>query len=406
MNYSSLTKCGCESIRMHGTYERKVQDLPILGKRTYLLVNAYEYYCDNPECETTTFAENINGFLSYYSRMTDRLEDFICILALDTSCESCARIMKSMGVKVSGDTVIRILLKRYSGQEVSKCGSTVKIDDFAFKKRDTYGTIIVDKATHKPVAVIKSRDVESLKEGLSQNKHVTTVTRDRASAYAKAVEEILPDCIQIADRFHLHQNLLEAVNKVLGREIPTISTIPKESDIVSEAESAQMFTSQTNEGKKTELITDNLTASEEKRRQLIFQIQELHQNGISIREIARITGKERKTVKKYLDGNPDKLCRSNKHGSLDGYKDSIIKSVQCGMTQSAIIRQLKEKGYMGSASNIRQYISSMAAQCGLELAKYRDVTTKYDATGKPQSKVDYITRKGIFNYLWMEGKLE
>ena len=42
----------------------------------------------------------------------------------------------------------------------------------------------------------------------------------------KAVEEILPDCMQIADRFHLHQNLMEAVNKILGREVPATNGIP------------------------------------------------------------------------------------------------------------------------------------------------------------------------------------
>ena len=66
----------------------------------------------------------------------------------------------------------------------------------------------------------------TLKDWLKQNKHVTAVTRDRASAYAKAVEEILPDCMQIADRFHLHQNLMEAVNKILGREVPATNGIP------------------------------------------------------------------------------------------------------------------------------------------------------------------------------------
>ena len=59
-----------------------------------------------------------------------------------------------------------------------------------------------------------------------KNKHVTTVTRDRASAYAKAVEEVLPDCTQIADRFHIHQNLMEAVNKVLNRTVPVTNAIP------------------------------------------------------------------------------------------------------------------------------------------------------------------------------------
>ena len=66
----------------------------------------------------------------------------------------------------------------------------------------------------------------------TQNKQVTTVTRDRASAYAyayaKAVEEILPDCMQIADRFHLHQNLLEAVKSVINSTVPVDIKIPKD----------------------------------------------------------------------------------------------------------------------------------------------------------------------------------
>lgn len=70
-----------------------------------------------------------------------------------------------------------------------------------------------------------------------KNKQVRTVTRDIISAYAKAVEEILPDCMQIADRFHLHQNLMEAVNKILGREVSATTAVPsveinsKEQDI-------------------------------------------------------------------------------------------------------------------------------------------------------------------------------
>lgn len=89
-------------------------------------------------------------------------------------------------------------------------------------------------------------DGTALKEWLKQNKHVTTVTRDRASAYAKAVEEILPDCVQIADRFHLHQNLMEAVNKILGREVPASNGI----SINSSENNADLSTSQMEAGKK------------------------------------------------------------------------------------------------------------------------------------------------------------
>lgn len=55
-------KCETVSVHRHGTYERKIQDFPILGKSTWLFVNSYEYQCDNPDCDITTFVETINGF--------------------------------------------------------------------------------------------------------------------------------------------------------------------------------------------------------------------------------------------------------------------------------------------------------------------------------------------------------
>lgn len=219
-------KCGALLQQHHGSHHRTVQDLPILGKRVILDMQIFDYKCRSKSCAAFSPTETFDGFLSYNSRMTDRLEDFACVLAVETSCEASARILKSMNIRISGDTIIRLLLKRYSKQPVEASGPSVGIDDFAFKKRHTYGTIIVDGTTHSPIAVLDGRDGATLKEWLKQNKQVTTVTRDRASAYAKAIEEILPDCMQIADRFHLHQNLMEAVNKILGREVPATNGIP------------------------------------------------------------------------------------------------------------------------------------------------------------------------------------
>lgn len=224
-------KCGAPLIRHHGTHRRRVQDLPILGKRVMLDMQIYDYQCTSASCGSFAATETFDGFLSYNSRMTDRLEDFICLLALETSCEACARILNSVKIKVSGDTVIRLLIKRYIKQPEKTCGAIIGVDDFAFKKRHTYGTIIVDEATHSPVAILDGRDGKALKEWLQNNRHVTTVTRDRASAYAKAVEEVLPDCMQIADRFHIHQNLMDAVNKVLGRTIPATNPVPAENNL-------------------------------------------------------------------------------------------------------------------------------------------------------------------------------
>jgi transposase len=225
-NSCACPKCGIKSSHKHGTYERKIQDLPILGKSTQILVNAYEYQCDNMDCNVSTFAETVNGFLSYYSRMTKRCADFICTLAMETSCEGCSRICQAMNLKISGDSVIRLLTKRFSQQDEIKCGSIIGVDDFAFKKRHTYGTIIVDESTHTPVAILDGRDGETLKEWLRKNQHVKIVTRDRASAYASAIQEILPDAMQVADRFHLHQNLLEAVKSTINSRLPVDIKIP------------------------------------------------------------------------------------------------------------------------------------------------------------------------------------
>lgn len=203
-----------------------IQDLPILGKNVQLEITAREYNCMNKECNTTSIAETFDGFLNAYSRMTERCADFICTLALETSCEGCARICKTLGIRTSGDTVIRLLLRKYECLPKPETGDVIGVDDFAYKKRNTYGTIIVNEKTHESVALLEGRDGEALREWFKNNKQIKVVTRDRASAYAKVIAEELPDAMQVADRFHLHQNLLETIKKALNKEIPSTVTIP------------------------------------------------------------------------------------------------------------------------------------------------------------------------------------
>ena len=98
-NEATCHKCGAPLRKHHGTHRRRVQDLPILGKRVMLDMQIYDYQCTSASCGSFAATETFNGFLSYNSRMTDRLEDFICLLALETSCEACARILNSAKIK-------------------------------------------------------------------------------------------------------------------------------------------------------------------------------------------------------------------------------------------------------------------------------------------------------------------
>lgn len=47
--------CGIMSSRIHSTYQREIQDIPLHDKQTTLLLNTRKVYCDNPECTTEHF---------------------------------------------------------------------------------------------------------------------------------------------------------------------------------------------------------------------------------------------------------------------------------------------------------------------------------------------------------------
>ncbi|MDR2971714.1 MAG: ISL3 family transposase [Bacteroidales bacterium] len=221
--------CKQECNEYHSTYRRKIQDLPILGKTVIIQLTAYRYYCHNSKCEQKVFCETVDNFFEFYKRMTERLENFLIALALNTSCEGAARVCQLLGIKISGDTLIRKVIRKASEMEPVKT-DFIGVDDWAYKKGSTYGTIIVDGRTHKPIDLLDGRDGKTLKEWLKQNQQVKIVTRDRASAYASAISEILPQAMQIADRFHLHQNLLVAIKNVTAQEIPAKVKIMQNSE--------------------------------------------------------------------------------------------------------------------------------------------------------------------------------
>lgn len=104
-------------------------------------------------------------------------------------------------------------------------------------------------------------------------------------------------------------------------------------------------------------------------------------------------------------GDPNRLCCSNVHSELEKYTDVTIKSIQSGLTQSAIARKLSGMGYSGTSTYARQYICKVASENNLEIQKYCSSSSKYNDDGSRKPDIDYINRKGIFNYLWMNGEL-
>lgn len=123
-----------------------------------------------------------------------------------------------MGIKVSNDAIKRIydsiLIEDAANVEM------IGIDDVAIRKGNHYATAVYDLKTHQMLALLEGRDYNTVKKWLQNHKKIRMVTRDRASAYAHAIGDILPDCIQVADRFHLLQNLIDKMKEILAGEFP------------------------------------------------------------------------------------------------------------------------------------------------------------------------------------------
>ncbi len=66
-------KCGRKSSRIHSRYRRQVADVPCAGIPVQWTLTAQRFFCDNPDCSKTTFAERLPQVVAVWSRRTQRL---------------------------------------------------------------------------------------------------------------------------------------------------------------------------------------------------------------------------------------------------------------------------------------------------------------------------------------------
>ncbi len=78
---------------------------------------------------------------------------------------------------VSNDTLLRVVRRR----KVSRNDKlrVIGIDDFAFRRGQTYGTIVCDLERRRPVTLLPDRALETSRAWLYEHPSISVVARDR-----------------------------------------------------------------------------------------------------------------------------------------------------------------------------------------------------------------------------------
>jgi transposase len=283
----------------------------------------------------------------------------------------------------SPDTLLRLVRRTSPGDRPTP--TVLGIDDFAKRKGRTYGTILVDLEAHVPVDLLEDRSAATVERWLQQHPGVAYISRDRAPEYADGATRGAPEAVQIADRFHLIQNVRELLQRLLERHQaalqaaaapPDPATAPDATSAAAERPSdmghadgeAALSGIGAAQPSSAPVAADRMNrhaqrraASRERRLARFTAVRELHAAGLGIRAIARELGLARETVQQFVraDAFPERATRRAAARKLDPYLPYLEQQLAAGADNAPQLwRDLRaQHGFTGSRALVAAWVA-------------------------------------------------
>jgi transposase len=356
--------CGRSSDRVHSQYGRTIADLPCAGRSVRLRVTVRRFFCDNGMCERRTFAERVPSLAAQYARRTIRLAARQRQASLALGGEAGARLLRQLGMPTSGDTLLRLL--RDNPREAAPPPHILGIDDWAWCRGQRYGTILVDLERHIPVDLLPDRSADSLAAWLRDHPGIEIISRDRSLEYAKGIAQGAPNAVEVADRWHLLQNLKDALIRILEQHTGCLYAA------ASQPESDRLLASIRARDTPQEMAAPPLSvptkaaqrrqATRDRRLARYQAVMDLHQQGVKIRSIAHQLRMGRATVRRYTKagGFPEMGTRKRGPTILDPFLPHLEKRWSEGCQNGLqLFREIQKQGYSGSRPSVSRWACKM-----------------------------------------------
>ena len=340
---AACPRCGQVSGRVHGGYVRQLRDAAAGGVQVVILLRVRRFRCGNAACPAVTFAEQVAGLTSPHSRFTPLLRGLLTQIGLALAGRAGVRLAAAAGVAVGRDTLLRLVkaLPDPAAGPVPVLG----VDDFAFRKGRHYGTVLIDMATHRPVEIFDGRDGADLAAWLRAHPEVAVICRDRSSGYGEGARQGAPQAVQVADRFHLWQNLGQAVEK-------TVNTRRAHLGEPAPGPPGQAPPAVVQPAAEKKIVT--------RMRDHYHAVQQLHAQGLSKAAIGRKLGLHPATVRKFATAASidDLIAKTEQRTHLvDPYTGHLHQRWHEGeRNATALFREIQQLGYPGGELAVQRYL--------------------------------------------------